>query len=152
VSINSQTPVKKFWQLIRRISGKPTPAAKSHLKINNTTIEQPNEIANIIASTIAHNSSSDHYTDSFQRLKSRQEKQEIKFPSDNSESNNLPFSKTELTSAIRKAHDSATGPDNVHYQMLKTCQKLLWIHYYVSSTICGLQVISHHPGQKPPSY
>jgi len=33
----------------------------------------------------------------------------------------------------------------------KTCQKLLWIHYYVYSIICGLQVISHHPGQKPPS-
>jgi len=33
----------------------------------------------------------------------------------------------------------------------KICQKLLWIHYYVSSMICGLQVISHHPGQEPPS-
>jgi len=105
--------------MIRRISGKSTPAAISHLKINNTTIEQPTEIANIIASTIAHNSSSDHYTDSFQWLKSWQEKQEIKFSSDNSESYNLPFSKAELTSAIRKAHDSATGPDSIYYQMLK---------------------------------
>jgi len=26
-----------------------------------------------------------------------------------------------------------------------------WIHYYVYSMICGLQVISHHPGQKTPS-
>jgi len=110
--------------MIRRISGKHTPAAISHLKINNTTIEQPTEIANIIASTIAHNSSSDHYTDSFQRLKSRQEKQEIKFPSDNSESYNVPFSKTELTSAIRKAHDSATRPDNIHYQMLKNLPEI----------------------------
>jgi len=122
--LNNQTPMKKIWQMIRRISGKPTPAAISHLKNNNTTIEQPPEIANIIASAIAHNSSSDHYTDSFQRLKSRQEKQEIKFPSDNSESYYLPFSKTELTSAIRKAHDSATGPDNIHYQMLKNLPEL----------------------------
>jgi len=81
--------MKKIWQMIRHISGKSTPAAISHLKINNTTVEQPTEIANIIASTIAHNSSSDHYTDSFHRLKSRQEKREIKFSSDNSESYNL---------------------------------------------------------------
>jgi len=54
--------------MIKRISGKSTPAAISHVKINNTTIEQPTEIANLIASTIAHNSWSDHYTDSFQRL------------------------------------------------------------------------------------
>jgi len=91
--------------MIRRISGKPTPAAISHLKTNDTTIEEPTEIANIIASTIAHNSSSDHYTDSLQRLKARQEKKELKFPSDNSESNNLPLSKTKLTSAKHKAHD-----------------------------------------------
>jgi len=82
------------------------------------------EIANIIASTIAHNTSSDHYTNSFQRLKSQKEKHEIKFPSDNSESYNLPFSKTELTSAIRKAHDSATGPDSIHYQMLKNLPEI----------------------------
>jgi len=85
--------------MIRRISAKSA-ATISHLKINNTTIEQPTEIANIIASTIAHNSSSDHYTDSFKQLKSRQEKQESKFSLDNSESNYLLFSKAELTSAI----------------------------------------------------
>jgi hypothetical protein len=117
--LNSQTPMKKIWHMIRRISGKPTPAATSHLKVNNITIEQPTEIADVIASTIAHNSSSDHYTDSFQRFKSRQEKQHIKFSSANLESYNLPFSMAELSSAIRKAHDSATGPDSIHYQMLK---------------------------------
>jgi len=142
--------MKKIWQMIRRFSGKPTHAAISHLNINNTTIEPPTEIANIIASTIAHNSSSDHYTNSFQRRKSRQEKHEIKFPSDNSESYNLPFSKTELSSAIRKAHDSATGPDNIHYQMLKNLPEIaLDTLLNVSSMICGLQIISHHAGQKP---
>jgi len=42
--LNSQTPMKKIWQMIRRINGKPSPAAISHLKINNTTIEQLTEI------------------------------------------------------------------------------------------------------------
>jgi hypothetical protein len=77
--------------MIRRISGKPTPVATSHLKVNNSTVEQPTEIADILASTIAHNSSSDHYTHRFQRYKSQQEKHKIKFTSDNLESYNLPF-------------------------------------------------------------
>jgi uncharacterized protein YciW len=122
--LNSQTPMKKIWHMIRRISGKSDSAAVSHLKVNNATIEQPTEIADLIASTIAHNSSSDHYTERFQRFKSRQEKQKIKFPSDNLESYNLPFSMDELRTAIHKAHNSATGPDNIHYEMLKNLPEL----------------------------
>ena len=117
--MTSQTPMKKIWQMIRRISGKADPAAISHLKVNNSTIEQPGEIADILASTIAHNSSSEHYTDRFQRLKAREEKKQIRFSSNNLESYNQPFSMDELRAAIHKAHDSATGPDNIHYQMLK---------------------------------
>ena len=117
--MSSQTPMKKIWQMIRRISGKADPAAISHLKVNNSTIEQPSELADILASTIAHNSSSDHYTDRFQRLKAREEKKQIRFSSKNLESYNQPFSMDELRAAIHKAHDSATGPDHIHYQMLK---------------------------------
>jgi len=137
--------------MIRLISRKSTPAAISHLKINNTTIDQPTVIANIIASTIAHNSSSDHYTDSFQRFKPRQEKKEIKFSSDNSGSYNLPFSIAELSSAIRKADDSATGPGSIHYQKLENLPEmalvtLLWVFndLWVTGNF-------HHPGQKPSS-
>ena len=43
--MTSQTPMKKIWQMIRRISGKADPAAISHLKVNSSTIEQPGEIA-----------------------------------------------------------------------------------------------------------
>jgi hypothetical protein len=105
--------------MIRRISGKADPATISHLKVNNNTIEQPGEIADILASTIAHNSSSDHYTDHFQQLKAREEKKQIRFCSNNLESYNQPFSMDELRAAIHKAHDSATGSDHIHYQMLK---------------------------------
>ena len=117
--LNSQTPMKKIWQMIRRISGKADTAAISHLKVNNSTIEQPAEIADTLAATISHNSSSEHYTDGFRRFKTREEKKKIKFPSNNTESYNQPFSMAELCDAIHKAHDSATGPDNIHYQLLK---------------------------------
>jgi len=71
------------------------------------------------------------------RLKSRQEKQEIKFPSDNSESYNQPFSKTELTSAIRKAHDSATGPDNIHYKILKNLPEIALVRVFNDLWVTG---------------
>ena len=61
--MTSQTPMKKIWQMIRRIGGKADPAAISHLKVNSSTLEQPGENADILVSTIAHNSSSEHYTD-----------------------------------------------------------------------------------------
>jgi len=117
--LNSQTPMNKIWNMVRRISGKPTPMTTSHLKVNGVTIEQPNAIANSIASTVSHNSSSNHYTDRFRRYKAHQEQRPIDFTSDNREPYNLPFSLSELQTAIHKAHDSAAGPDNVHYQMLK---------------------------------
>ena len=41
------------------------------------------------------------------------------FKSSNNEEYNTPFNLDELKDAISKAHDTATGPDEVHYQMLK---------------------------------
>lgn len=117
--LNNQTPMKKIWNMVRRISGKPTSTGCSHLKVNGVNIEQPADIANTMASTLSYNSSSDHYNPKFRRYKAHQEQWPINFPSDNSESYNQPFSLTELQTALKSAHDSATGPDNVHYQMLK---------------------------------
>ena len=91
--------------MIRRISGKADPAAISHLKVNNSSIEQPGEFADILASTIAHNSSSDHYTNRYQRLKAREEKKQIRFSSNNLESYNQPFTMDEIRAAFHKAHD-----------------------------------------------
>jgi len=31
----------------------------------------------------------------------------------------MPFTKSELVDALHRAHDLATGPDSIHYQMLK---------------------------------
>ena len=101
--LNSQTPMKKIWSMIRRISGRPTTTPTNHLLVNSTSIEQPTEIADTLASTFAHNSSPDHYTQKFQRFKTCQERHQIKFTSDNLEPYNLPFSMTELHTAVHKA-------------------------------------------------
>ena len=43
----------------------------------------------------------------------------LNFKSSNNEEYTNPFNLDELKDAISKSHDTATGPDEVHYQMLK---------------------------------
>ena len=49
----------------------------------------------------------------------QQEKNNINFKSLNNEEYNNSFNLLELIDAIQKSNDTATGPDEVHYQMLK---------------------------------
>ena len=117
--LNTNTPMKKVWDMVKRISGKSQPSAIHHLQVDNTKIEHPQDIANTLASTVSFNSSPEHYTKNFQKFQAQQEKRPLKFQSDNSESYNHLFSITELEDALRQAHDTAVGPDEIHYQMLK---------------------------------
>ena len=43
----------------------------------------------------------------------------LNFKSSNTEEYNNPFNLDELKEAVSKSHDTATGPDELHYQMLK---------------------------------
>jgi hypothetical protein len=117
--LNSQTPMKKVWNMVRRISGKPSPITVTHLKINNASVELPQEIANTLGTTLAHISSSAHYTEFFRRYKVTRENRQITFHSNNLQSYNTPFSAAELRKALCRSHDSATSPDKIHYQFLK---------------------------------
>ena len=65
------------------------------------------------------NSSSFNYSESFRKIKTEQEKVKLNFKSQNNEIYNKDFNLDELVEAIQLSHDSATGPDEIHYQMLK---------------------------------
>jgi len=77
------------------------------------------DIANTIAQTFSNNSSSENYSSKLRSFRRQAEKQQLKFKSSNYENYNNPFSLDEFTDAISKSHDTAVGPDDVHYQMLK---------------------------------
>ena len=78
--LNSRTPIKQTWSIIRKISGKhKTTPLKCLDKNNNTKATSPKEIANLLGQTFEHNSSSDHYTEKFQRHKRQQEQKPINF-------------------------------------------------------------------------
>ena len=101
---------------------------------------------NTIGEAISFNSSSAHYSPKFQRIKNRQERHPLIFQSDNTESYNQPFSIDCLMTALGKAHDTAPGPDQIHYQILK--------HLPEASLQCLLKGFDNiwETGEKPPSY
>jgi len=58
-------------------------------------------------------------TTKFQTIKAYAERPPLKFNSNNLKTYNIPFSMDELLDALSDSSDSAVGPNNIHYQMLK---------------------------------
>ena len=56
-------------------------------------------------------------------MKTKAEKVKIKFQSKNTETYNQPFSVVELKESLNNAHNTAVGPDKIHYQFLKELPK-----------------------------
>ena len=104
--------------MVRKIQGKGKSASVNHFKKNNTHMTSKKDIANTEADNFSEKSS-ENYSAKFRKIKDQQEKQKLKFTSDNTESYNSKFSLKELTDALSKAHDSSPGPDDIHYQLLK---------------------------------
>ena len=117
--MNSQTSVKSVWDRIRKIKGKDTSNTVHYLSVNDRDVTSHHDIANALADNVSHNSSSAFSTDAFASVRKKAERQTIQFSSDNAEVYNRPFSMEELQDALRRAHDSSAGPDEIHYQLLK---------------------------------
>ena len=118
--LNVKTPAKKVWEMIRKISGKQSNTTIHHLENNDATkITQRVDIANRLAQEISKNSSSNNYRTQFQKYQVNAEKVHLDFGADNSENYNVQFTIRELCDSLKKSHDTATGPDEIHYQLLK---------------------------------
>ena len=91
--------------MIRKVNGKGHPPL-NHLKINNTSLESSQDIADTLAESFCKKSFSENYSEKFQRNKAREEKKELNFNSSNSEHYNKLFTFKELKSALNKAHDA----------------------------------------------
>ena len=100
--------------MIHKISGKPTGTKIPHLHVNNSEVTAP-DIVNSLAQTFSDNSSSEQYSKKFQSFRRQAENNPLSFKSNNTETYNNPFSMSKLTAAISKSHDTAAGPDDIHY-------------------------------------
>ena len=117
--INNRTPLKKVWSMIRKISGKQSAQKINHLYVNGAEVTDVSDIVNTLGDTFSDNSSSDYCSTSFKSYKQNAEKYSFSFSSSNTETYNNTFSMDELTNTISKSHDTAVGPNSIHYQMLK---------------------------------
>ena len=118
--LTTRTPVKKVWDMVRKISGKQYSSTITHLsKADGSKCTERKDIANTLADEFEKNSSTGHYSAAFQAFKANAEKRSISFKSNNTEVYNNLFSFAELEDAIKKSHDTAVGPDDIHYQFLK---------------------------------
>ena len=151
--LNSRTSIKKVWDMVRKIQGKGKSTSVNHLKKNNDNITSKKDIANTLADSFSKNPSSENYTSKFRSIKNQQEKQKLKFTSDNTENYNSEFLLSELTDALSKAHDTSSGPDDIHYQLLKhlpvsTLLILLEIFLYFPQRYCkikNIKLLKHLP-------
>ena len=117
--LNNRTPSNKVWDMIRKIKGTNSSGGVKHLVKDGNILTDVRDIGNALAETISHNSSLDHYSPTFQRHKIKSERNHLKFDSDNSENYNKLFIRRELTDALQASHDTAVGPDEIHYQIIK---------------------------------
>ncbi len=145
--LNSRTSVKKVWNMVRKISGKHKSSTVNHLQKSNTEkVTDKKDIADVLAETFSKNSSSTHYSETFQNFKKQQEKKLLNFKSNNDETYNQPFSISELKDSLSKSNDTAVGPDDIHYQLLK--------HLPDTSMDALLNIFNHiwDTGELPPSW
>ena len=109
------------------------------MHVNGTKVTDLSDVVNTLGETFSDNFSLDHCSTSFKSYKQNAEKYLISFIFNNTETYNNSFFMDEHTNAISKFHDTAVGPNSIHYQMLKnfsisTMDNLLGAVNYIWTT------------------
>jgi potassium voltage-gated channel Eag-related subfamily H protein 8 len=111
--------MNKVWNMVQKIKGKNNKTNVHHLKDGHDTLTSEQDISNKLGQIFSQNSSTQNYDPEFQKSKKQKEKTKLNFKSKNLEEYNRQFSLDELRKSLDKAHDTACGPDDIHYQLLK---------------------------------
>ena len=118
-SVNINTPSKKVWDMIRKITGKNVASPMHHLKDENgTLITDRVQIANTLGAAI-EKSSSENYAKEFQAIKAQKEKQKINFKTNINLRYNKKLTMKDLKRSLKKSNNSSPGPDQIHYEILR---------------------------------
>ena len=104
---------------IKKITNKNINNPINHLSQGNTKATNEKNIANLIAENFAQDSSTKNCSNQFNSIRIKEEKNKTKFSSEYTESYNQPFTQTKLQNSISKSNNSAPGPDEIHYTLLK---------------------------------
>ncbi|GBN69622.1 putative RNA-directed DNA polymerase from transposon X-element, partial [Araneus ventricosus] len=132
-SITSTISSRQLWTKVKKAAGVSNNNAISVLIHNGQTISSLKGIADSIASTLAHTSSSQNYPPQILNNKINAEKQKLNFNSRTNFSYNGGFSFLEFQSCLASVHDSSPGRDSITYSMIKhltTESQNALLHFY----------------------
>ena len=121
-SVNKDTNYGKIWKRIDKIRGKYRPKAPPILKINNSWITEPREVAATLAEHYASVSlkTKNIFPTEYRRAQSRRVSS---FRKKGGHPDNImlndPFSIDELETQLEQCKDSAPGPDDITISMIK---------------------------------
>ena len=104
--ITPRTTMTSVWDMVNTIGGKYKSTTVSHLCVNNNKITDTQEISDTLAQSFAFNSSSQNYSNSFNRHRGAKERAQIDFDIDELLVYNELFTLHELKQALQKAHDT----------------------------------------------
>ena len=133
-TINSDTPGNQVWATVNKINRKFKSSSIPVLLDNNQFIDQPRDIANTLARRFAHTSSSANYDPAFLPIKEAAELTPIPFATEDDFDYNQPFTMHELERALGACKGTSAGPDDIHYDMIKSLNR--------ASTIILLEVFN----------
>ena len=118
-SLNRFTPTTEVWSRIKRISGRYSSVPLPVLKVNDSDITHPSEVAEAIGRSLAERCRGGNTHPQVTRRRARREPGTVDFSLDADTDYNEPFNMAELTAAISSLRSVSEGPDAIHNDMLR---------------------------------
>lgn len=120
VSVN--TPLDVYWNTIKKLNGRATPGPPTSLRINQSVVTNPQQIANGLGRHFYEVSATHNYSQNFQSLKFARETSQgnssIPSPRNTTLALNQPFTKAEFQVALASCKEVSPGPDGIHTSMV----------------------------------
>ena len=118
-SLSRFTPLTEVWTRIKRISGRCSSSPLPVLRVNDSDVIHPSDVAEAIARTLSERSQGGQNDPQSTRRRARRDPEIIDFSTREQTEYNEPFTMTELTYAISTLKSVAEGPDAIHNDMLR---------------------------------
>ena len=115
--ISSKTPERKVWNRIRKLCGKHVPNPMPTLKIGDSIITEPEQVAEKLGEHFAAVSDPSQYSPQFQNI--RNSKIHIEVTQNDDQPYNMNFTLRELEYALSTTESTSPGEDNILYEMIK---------------------------------
>ena len=117
-TVNCRTPPSAVWRKLKKVSGKYTPTPPPVLKVNNQLIANATEVSNALAEHFAKVSEKSVLAPEY-NYRLDIEQQPLDFSVNRQESYNVAFTEREFDAALSTCSDTAPGPDDIPYAMIK---------------------------------